>query len=135
MPEVRSEFLDDHQFLKEVHWVCALLEERPEAVLNLTWGFGTDPEYWFANAVGATNVRRFLEDAVVAGIYTWGQADVYIEMPGKEVKITLCHETDLHVESKDEAWIKRSTDRWSKEGIAWWRRETNGGEWIRFPQQ
>lgn len=135
MPEVRTEFLDEHQFRQEANWVFTLLEERPEAVLNFRWGFGTDPEYWEPGPVRAANVRKFIEDAARTGIYTWGSADVFIELPDKEAKITLCHETDLHMKSKDEAWIKRCTDRWSEVGISWWRRETDDAEWIKFPQQ
>ena len=137
MPEICCEFLDVPRFQLEAGFVFSLLEEYPHTILKLTWGFGTDPEspeFGEPRNVSAAEIRRIFDDAVAKGMYTWGWADAFISLAEDDPTITFCHETDIHVKSKQEYWLRRFTDRWFAVGIAWFRKETEDGEWSEFPK-
>lgn len=133
MAEVRCEFLDVPRFRQEAEYVFDVLEERPDDVLELNWGFGMDPESREPCEVSAGEIREFISGAAEHGVYTWGWADVYIRLSNDDLEITLCHEIDIHIQATKESWIKRFTDRWFDRGITWWRQETNETEWTKLP--
>jgi hypothetical protein len=133
MPEVVCEFLDLPRFRQEAEYVFGVLEEQPDDVLELQWAFGTDPESYEPCRVSALEIRKFIVDAAEHGVYEWGWADVFIRRLDDDLQIRLCHETDIHIQTNKESWIKHFTDRWLDVGITWWRKDTNESEWVKFP--
>jgi hypothetical protein len=135
MPEVRCEFLDVPRFQQEAEFVFSTFEERPDDVLELQWGFGTNPDSFEPFNVYARDIRKLISDAAEQGVYEWGWADAYIKLVGDDLEIQLCHETDIHIRTNSEAWIQLFTDRWLKLGITWWRQESSETDWIKLPSR
>jgi hypothetical protein len=130
MAEIRCEFLDERHFSREADFVLRTLEERPNEVVTLTFGFGNDPDSWDPVTLRADAVRSFLDDAARRGVYDHG--DVFLDLPNNEARFTLCHERDIHVISLMESWPKHFTDRWASQGISWHRRENAESDWAAF---
>ncbi len=127
MVEIRCESLNDEQFQTEADFVFRTLEQRPNELVKLIWGFGNDPKSWDPVNLRAATVRSFIENAAKEGVYDYG--DVVFKLSEHALEILLCHERDVHITSQEESWLSHFTDRWLSHGIAWYRRENADAEW------
>lgn len=56
----------------------------------------------------------FIEHSIEQGIFEVGGSDLLIETPESNVKITICHESDIHLDGTDDEAIKKIVARFPR---------------------
>ncbi len=82
--------------------------------LNISYGLGCciHQDLWYKSMNVPLDVfPYFIEDSVGQGIYQICGSDLLIESPDSNVKILLCHESDIHIDGSDDESIAKVVAR------------------------
>jgi hypothetical protein len=63
----------------------------------------------------------FLHKNIAQEIYHLGEDNLYIVSDNPTLKLTLCHDADIHFEANDKAIVARLRDEWEARGLRVWR--------------
>ena len=78
---------------------------------NLTvyygWASNLHPELWYKPMGVPLDVfPYFIEDSIEQRIFEIGSSDLLIESPDSNLRILICHESDIHLDGEDDDSIK-----------------------------
>jgi hypothetical protein len=62
---------------------------------------------WMPMKIHPDTLQFFIEDSIDQRIIVPGQSDLLIDSPQEELRLLFCHESDIHVDGKDEDLMKR----------------------------
>jgi hypothetical protein len=109
------------EFLQVVEW----LKQRDIQDLSVLHGYGANlpmDEVYKPHLVKTEELLAFVEHCIGSGAFAFGESDLHIDS-GKSMTFaafTFCHESDLHVESDDAAFIEQLKVAWTAKGIQWY---------------
>ena len=129
--EARCTPLDEARLVSEIDAVLRWIEQRPEDVVDLMFGWAYDvPNQWEWQPVRAGSLRGLLAESAAQGIYGPGRGDIHLRCAERGVEFTLCHESDVHVVSDERTVVDEFVGGWATRQITSWRRATADSEWI-----
>lgn len=109
--KLSSAFISEAQMRQYIDALPPLFTELYEGQL-LTASYG-----WACNLhadlvflpmrVPVQTFEYFMLDSIAQNIYEIGRSDLLITNPDKDVLITLCHESDIHLDGDNEAILAR----------------------------
>lgn len=112
--------------LDEIPFVCSLFAEGGATVVNVQYGWACNAStdaLWQPEEITTAQVPDWIDRSIRTGIYLPGRSDVFIERRGR-LKVQLCHEADIHVETEDAAIIRNCASRWLAKGYRLLRSDT-----------
>jgi hypothetical protein len=148
--QLRTRLLNCECIRAEVPQIVEWLRERNVHDLSVMYGVGCNVDAghrWELFTIQTEGLLAFISDAEARGIVTLGQSDVFLfdseaVIPTGEhtfsvredmtaVSFRLCHESDIHVESNDPAFIELVLRHWRENGWAGYSSE-DGRKWLNF---
>jgi hypothetical protein len=128
MPEIVATGLDEKDILREVPEIVATLRAAGIVSVTVTFGFGCrrDGE---AVEVLLPVLAAFIDNAVATRVFRPGHADLYVSNRGDTVKITLCHESDVHWVAESDSILHETATRWRAAGKVVFRKISEGNGW------
>lgn len=117
MIQYRTQSVGAAVLLGELSAFCdvAAAEGAESAILMFGWdsNLGID-EMWQDIFLPLADVVEYVRAAEKAGTITVGKLDIFVKANGLE--ITLCHESDLHIEAEG-ASAQQFLERWESKGF------------------
>ena len=132
--EIVTETLDASHFSVEVGEVVRAIQTRTKGEVSVMYGFGCTNDQknqWEWISVSTAGLSEFLAVSAQKGIYEQGHADLFVSVPSLAVKVTLCHESDIHIEAAAEAiqFLDDFRLRWLRQGITVWWKSDDNAQW------
>ena len=90
------------------------------------WGCET-VALWKESTIPAASLMVWIDNSIRRGIYTPGRCDIFISQ-GQRLKLTLCHESDMHVETTDPDIVVECVSRWLEKGYRVHRKRVTAGQ-------
>ncbi len=117
-----------HEIEEEIPFLCSFIEQLPSAEVDVIYGWGCHTDHaWKQHMIPTIGIKDWIEDSIRLGIYTPGHCDLIISK-GESLKIVLCHECDIHIETGDRAIIEECVSRWLEKGYSVSRRRISAGK-------
>ena len=113
--EVRTESLEKSRLQERLQ--CLQLDPHH---VNVSYGWACNLDVdslWQDQRIPTSELGSFVERAILNGIFELGESDLHINGTARAFSFTLCHESDLHFKSDDQAIVARVIDAWSEAGI------------------
>jgi hypothetical protein len=130
--ELVSGLLNAKQLLAEVPEIVDLLRSAgvEEAIVVFGWGSKLSADQlWGENRVRVDDLPAFVQSGADAGTFVPGAADLIIRDSAQILEFRLCHESDIHLVTDDEAILDRTTQRWAERGYGGHKSVPDGG-WV-----
>ena len=118
--EIVSEILSESQLNDQVIELANLLKANRRENLLVAFGFGCEKDIddlWKDENVKAEDLEFYIHKSIQEGIYRIGKADFHITDIDKSFQILFCHESDIHLISKDENLLNVVKTIWEKSGF------------------
>ena len=105
------------QQLDSIVELCARFS--PESVVVLYgWACNLDvPDLWQEMPTPTSALRAFIRESMERGVYDLGESDMYIQDPDEIFQFLLCHESDIHFRSTDQALLNIVKAAWQDAGL------------------
>jgi hypothetical protein len=113
LTEIACGPISESAVLEEIPFVCSLFVEIRAAAGIVQYGWACNAEIdalWQPEEITTSELPVWIDRSITEGIYQPGRADVFIEARG--LKIQLCHEADIHVETEEAAIIRSCASHW-----------------------
>jgi hypothetical protein len=76
------------------------------------WGCNIHVDLWYKPmCVGPDGFRWLIEDSTEQKIFEFGNSDLLIDSPDSTMQITICHESDIHLDGSDDESIRKIVAR------------------------
>lgn len=75
-------------------------------------------ELWQPEQVRTADLRSFVEESEQKGAFRLGEGDLHIEDSLGTLMFTSCHESDIHFESTQPAFVDEVVASWGSKGFA-----------------
>ena len=106
---------------QEIHALVIFLAEQGIDQVAITYGWGcTAGDVQQPIVVPLAALVGFLHKSIAQGIYHLGEDNLYIESGDPYIKITLCHEADIHFEAANTVLEARQRAAWESRGLRAW---------------
>ena len=89
--------------------------KQENIIIMYGWDCETDQQYVDIKK-NINNLKKFIKNSHEKKIFNLGKSDLYITAKNKKSEFLLCHESDIHFESKDLNLVKRVKNYWIKKG-------------------
>jgi len=90
--------------LREIYGECHL-------TISYGWSCNLHHDLWYKKMTVPLDVfPYFIEDSIDQRIFEICNSDLLIESPDSNVRILLCHESDIHIDGSDDQSIARIRD-------------------------
>jgi hypothetical protein len=81
-------------------------------VIYYGWASNLHPDLWYKPmSVPLDLLPYFIEDSTEQRIFEFGGSDLLIESPDSNLRILICHESDVHLDGADDAAINKFVAR------------------------
>jgi hypothetical protein len=107
------------QLLEEVPEIVKLLQATGLENLVVEYGSGCNPgpgQLWQDIEVPVRDLVAFIQQSIEKGIYSPGQADLILQDRNGNFECLLCHESDIHLATDDDAILTQAARRWMEKG-------------------
>ena len=91
LPEVLTSLLGEHKIIASYGWAAKI---HPDLMYK---PMGADTRW----------IQYLIEDSIEQRIILPGESDFHFEVPEDRLKITFCHESDIHVNGSDDELLRR----------------------------
>lgn len=113
IPILITQTLSQDQMEDQPRMIYEFFNHKGVDDLILTLGFGAlSVEMYKPNNIELVNLVDIIEDYISQGKFRLGKDDLYIDDDNKEIKFTLCHESDVHFYSKDISILEEVESIW-----------------------
>jgi hypothetical protein len=116
------------QLLEELPEIVKLLQTNGIKDLVVEFGSGCNLEanqLWQEIDIGLMDLVAFIQNSIEKGIFSPGQADLVLQDRDRSFECLLCHESDIHLMSDDDAIITEATRRWMDKGYGGFKMAAN----------
>lgn len=117
--ELVTSRLTPAQVWAEVNGIRDFLLRQGIGSLVAVYGWGCNPdrtELWQDIPVATEQLPRFVEESIAKGIYSLGEADIWIHSATRECLFRLCHEQDIHFETEVHDLFASVRNQWLANG-------------------
>jgi len=109
--KISSEYINAdtmHNFIAQLPAVMREIYGRCNLTVSYGWSCNLHQDLLYKNMTVPLDVfPYFIEDSVEQKIYEICESDLLIETPDSNVKILLCHESDIHIDGTDDESIAK----------------------------
>ena len=92
--------------------------------LKVRFGWGcfnlSVDELWNPLPMKVDDLEEFVKQAEHAGTFEWGEGDLIVETSDDTVRMTICHESDLHCGTADRTVFDKMLAFWRAQGLTVW---------------
>ena len=117
--EIRCRPLDIAELEGELGFIRDYLTKAGGISLDVMYGWACNlhqDELYRTHSTRVDQLLDFISDSRAKGIFVLGECDMHIESPERNIRIDLCHESDIHFQgSKEEA--EKLQSRWEAKGF------------------
>jgi hypothetical protein len=106
--------ISESALLDELPFVCSLFIEIRAVTVSVQYGWACNEEIdalWHPEEITTSDLPAWIDRSIRQRIYQPGRSDVFIDARGR-LKVLLCHEADIHVETVEAAIIRSCASRW-----------------------
>ena len=99
---------------REIPFACAIVAAGTSDWIETMYGVGcqTDnSQLWQRFRIRNAQLQDWISASQGRGIYTPGECDVIV-YDGDRLRVHLCHESDIHIETTDASIIRDCVSRW-----------------------
>lgn len=115
MPDTRDKFYTDILPPERVRQAMEALPEvfrglLGDCMVTAYYGFGTEIHIdlqYVPMRVSTKLIDRFIRDSIKQGIVIPGHCDFSFTIPDERIEILFCHESDIHLNGKDDTLIRQ----------------------------
>lgn len=115
MPNSTDKFYSDILIAERVRQAMEALPDvfrslLGDCIVTAYYGFGTEIHtdlQYLPMRVGMRWIDRFMRDSIDRGIVIPGHGDFSFTTPDEKLQVLFCHESDIHVNGKDDALIEQ----------------------------
>jgi len=108
--------LSDDQFLEIINFIHQFFDENKKKEAVVFYGWECNTEYLYEDIhIRSSEIKSFIAASREKSIYILGKSDLYIGDTNGEFEFRLCHESDVHFESKDAKLLDSVKKRWMGE--------------------
>lgn len=122
--ELRTGTLTLTQMQDEVSSIASLLRRTGKHDLLVSYGWACDldiDELYQDRPLPLSDLSGFIARSEQDGVFTLGEADLYIESADHAVQFVLCHESDVHLTTDDAAMAEEVGTGWAAKGYPYYR--------------
>jgi len=117
--EIRCRPLETAELESELCFIRDYLTKAGGISLDVMYGWACNLEQDELYKIHPIRVDQFLDfisDSRAKGVFGLGKSDMHIEMPDRNIRLVLCHESDIHFQGpKEEA--DKFHSRWEAKGF------------------
>jgi hypothetical protein len=118
--EVRTQILDGAALAARFRAVCDLCVVFDPVGLDVSYGLACDldmDELYSDHRIESSALLEFVARSTARGVFKLGECDLHIRGASVEFNFTLCHESDIHFESRDMNLVDRVARGWTDSGL------------------
>lgn len=118
--EIVTEQLPSSDIWERLDWMIEYLRRREVSQVELMYGVGMDmdnDEMFQPIEAAIEEVVPRIEEMVRSGVLTVGNGDIFIQSDAAGVQFHLCHESDIHVRTRDAERLQEISSEWQASGI------------------
>ena len=119
--ELRSGTLTRPQLQDEVSALVKFLQAKGKLNLLVSYGWDCDLEVehlYQENLLPLSELLAFLSRSEEAGIFRLGENDLLIESADRSIVFTLCHESDIHMTTKEIGMANEIQSSWASKNYS-----------------
>lgn len=118
LTEIACGPISESAVLDEIPFVWSLFIESGSAVVSVEYGWACNADMdslWQPKEIAISELPDWINRSISEGVYKPGRSDIFIEDRGR-LKVQLCHEADIHIETQMAAIIRKCASRWLGKG-------------------
>jgi hypothetical protein len=117
--EIRCRPLDIADLESELGFIRDYFKKAGGISLDVMYGWDCNleqDELYKTHLTPVDQLLEFISESRKKGVFVLGESDMHIELPDGNIRIDLCHESDIHFHGpKDEA--EKLQSRWEAKGF------------------
>ena len=117
--EIRCRPLDTAELESELGFIRDYLTKAGGISLDVMYGWACNleqDELYKSHPIRVDQLLDFISESRAKGVFGLGESDMHIELPDGNIRIDLCHESDIHFRGpKEEA--EKIHSRWEVKGF------------------
>ena len=121
--ELRTQILTAAQWDKEVDYLVCLLQDKSKQELAVSYGWGCDldmDDLYQEVFLPLSGLREWITEAALSGVFTLGEGTLHLRSQDKEIEVELCHESDIHLTTGNQRFVREVTSGWTARGITYY---------------
>ncbi len=133
--QITSGILDKPTIELELQEIPRLLADAGNSEIEAMFGWGCDApseELYHPFTLQPGDISGFLGSEGVRVGFEVSRSDLFLEVPQERLMVQFCHESDIHIEGRDESLVSMIERRWRSKGFPGNARV--GNEWIPFAE-
>lgn len=133
--EVTSGILAVKQVQAELEAAPEILRRHGIDLVVAYFGIGSAAdidELWIPHEFRVSVLLDFVQDGIERGRFEPGESDLFVKTPDGSTELHFCHESDIHLESTNEALVEEVARRWETQGFQGYRKVSE--QWVPFGQ-
>ena len=131
--QITSGALTADQVRTELEAAPSILRRHGIEDIVACFGVGSSAnidELWQLHELHVSELLEFARTSADRGLFRPGNSDLIVNVPDNSTVLTFCHESDIHVESTNDALIAEFVQRWKTQGLLGFHKV--GTEWVPF---
>lgn len=101
----------------EIDYIISFFQENKSEKIYVCYGWKCEAKNQYKDIkLKIEDLKSFIENSEKNNIFILGKSDLYIADSKKENEFLLCHESDIHFESKNSKMISKVRKHWKVEG-------------------
>jgi hypothetical protein len=116
--EISTGPLTKEQFSAELPFIVDLMKAYAKSA-SYMYGWACNipiDRQWQMHPVAIEAIAAKVEESLEAGIFSWGEADLYLYDGEERFHFLLCHEGDVHFTSADDGLVALVRAAWEARG-------------------
>lgn len=101
--------------MQEIEAFLEFLQDRQIGSVTAMYGWACEIDEPYI-PITVPDAREFFRQAVSEKIWEPGSADLYVEVPTLTAEFLFCHESDIHLISKNDKVLAQWRTRWLTQG-------------------
>jgi hypothetical protein len=89
-------------------------------------------ELWKPHELRVSALLDFARSGIDRGLFYPGESDLFVDVPDNSTKLTFSHESDIRLDSTNDALAEEFLQRWKARGFLGFRKV--GTQWIPFEE-
>jgi hypothetical protein len=114
--ELVSGTLTPEQMLDQIPEISEIFSSLAVETLFVEFGWGSN-EQWTTTQIHTKELCTFVKESMSRSAFIPGASDLFIRDGGQTGQFKLCHESDIHLVTENQALGDRVATLWNKEGL------------------
>ncbi len=87
-------------------------------------------ELWKPHEIHISELLEFAQTGIDRGLFCPAESDLFVTVPDNSTELKFCHESDIHLDSTNDALIGEFAQRWKAQGFSGFHKV--GKRWVPF---